>query len=70
MQQFVETECCVCGIAFKVPRNYLAHRREDGEGFYCPNGHSLTFKKQSEVKQPDDELAKAREQRRLRRESE
>lgn len=43
MQQFTETQCCRCGIAFKVPRDYLTNRREDGEDFYCPNGHQLHF---------------------------
>jgi hypothetical protein len=49
-----ETSCCECGVTFAVPDTWLAKRRENGSGFYCPNGHGLAFKK--------SEAAKLREQ--------
>lgn len=39
------TSCCVCGISFAVPDSWLEKRREVGDTFYCPNGHSLTFRR-------------------------
>lgn len=36
-------ECCNCGIFFAVPKAYLKDRRLDKKGFYCPNGHSLSY---------------------------
>ena len=37
------TICADCGIRFGVPESYLARRRDDGDSFYCPNGHSLSY---------------------------
>lgn len=37
------TECGNCGIFFAVPAAYLKDRRLDKKGFYCPNGHVLTY---------------------------
>lgn len=36
--------CAHCGIAFWVPEHWDNERREDHKGFYCPNGHSLSYK--------------------------
>jgi hypothetical protein len=68
MQQFTETQCCECGIAFKLPSAFFNQKRRFGGDFWCPNGHSLSFK-QSDIKQLQDELEKAREELRLRREA-
>jgi NMD protein affecting ribosome stability and mRNA decay len=38
------TECVSCGIQFTVPAAWLQTKRDNGDGFYCPNGHSLRFK--------------------------
>ena len=35
--------CCTCGIAYGMPGWFVKKRREDGENFYCPNGHSQVF---------------------------
>lgn len=69
------TDCSVCGVMHGVPFGYLARRREDGQTFYCPNGHTQVFRttdKQrleaevSRLKQrmaeKDDEAAKLRDQ--------
>lgn len=36
--------CGECGIAFYVPHGFYVDRREDGKGWYCPNGHPRVFK--------------------------
>lgn len=35
--------CASCGIEFGMPSPFIAARRNDGKGFWCPNGHSLTY---------------------------
>lgn len=50
------TTCCVCGITFGLPEEFLRHlRNEKNEGFFCPNGHNLQFRK-SELQQEIDRL--------------
>lgn len=36
--------CCSCGIAFGVPSAFERGKRDNKDTFYCPNGHSLSFK--------------------------
>lgn len=36
--------CPQCGIYFGVPEHWVKSRREDKQTFYCPNGHSQSFK--------------------------
>ena len=45
----VTTECCACGITFAVPRWWDQKRRATHEGFYCPNGHSLSYHAESDA---------------------
>ena len=42
-ETFETQDCAECGIAFALTSDFIARRREDGKGFYCPNGHSLVF---------------------------
>jgi hypothetical protein len=45
-----ETLCCYkCGIPFGMTNDFIRRRREDGQSFYCPAGHSQCFC-ESEVK--------------------
>lgn len=37
------TDCANCGVIFAVTAQFDASRRRDGNGFYCPNGHPLTY---------------------------
>lgn len=37
------SDCAQCGVVFGVPAVLEKNRRQDGETFFCPNGHSLTF---------------------------
>ena len=53
------TDCARCGVVFAIPAALEARRREDGLGFYCPSGHSLSFG-QSEVEKLKSKLADAR----------
>jgi hypothetical protein len=62
-RDFAETECAACAMVFWVPEHWLKARRRSHEGFYCPNGHSLVFKGESDEEKLRRELAA--EQRRL-----
>jgi len=35
--------CCNCDIRFDVTKRFYKQRLEDGEGYYCPNGHGQAF---------------------------
>jgi hypothetical protein len=39
----VVQDCASCGVLFAISDDFDAHRREDGKGFFCPNGHSLIY---------------------------
>lgn len=45
----VKITCCKCGILFGVPRHWRNKRKEDHNGFYCPNGHCQYFSSDSDV---------------------
>lgn len=62
---FEVTSCCVCDIEWAVPDRWLDNRREDGQSFYCPNGHILSYNGDRErlkrkAKQLEEQLAAAR----------
>ena len=48
--------CCTCAITFAVPDEWEARRREDHKGFFCPNGHSLTFTGKTEAENLREQL--------------
>jgi hypothetical protein len=35
--------CVTCGMQFAVPDDWDRARREKGDSFVCPNGHSLSY---------------------------
>lgn len=39
----IAIECASCGVVFGLTETYQARRREDHEGFRCPNGHSNVY---------------------------
>ena len=45
-----DTECCVCGVSFAVPKIMLNHKIEKGGYLHCPNGHSIGWGKGKEEK--------------------
>lgn len=47
---------CTCGVIFGIPRDLERRRRQDGKGFYCPNGHSLVF---SDKEDTEEKLRRA-----------
>jgi len=36
-------DCGECGIPFALPRDFHARVQRTGEGFYCPNGHNISY---------------------------
>jgi len=57
------TECASCGVLFWMTAQYYTQRREDHNKFYCPNGHGLSFKGQTEAERLAAELKQERERR-------
>ena len=54
--------CChkECGISFAVPSWWESGRRETHAEFFCPNGHSLSYRAESEsekIRRDRDRLA-------------
>lgn len=45
------TDCPVCGIVYAIPNAMVERRRRDGESWWCPNGHSLSFHETEEDRQ-------------------
>ena len=43
--------CAECGIIHGIPKDFLDYRRQDGQPFYCPNGHSLSYHETEEDRQ-------------------
>lgn len=40
----LEAEVCgACGVLFAAPKIMLDACRQDGDSFFCPNGHSLSY---------------------------
>jgi hypothetical protein len=64
MAELVERVCPVCGIVYGLPAAFY-NARKDGsskEGWYCPNGHSLSITK-SEAAKLREQLDEERRQR-------
>jgi hypothetical protein len=61
MAEFQEHICPACGIVYGLTSRFVEGRRESKDTFYCPNGHSLSFKK-SKSDQLAEELSRARQQ--------
>jgi septal ring factor EnvC (AmiA/AmiB activator) len=61
---FEEVVCCKCGTTFQMDAELDELRQEDGETFYCPNGHaqSYTESTESEMKKLRDELAEVKKE--------
>ena len=41
--KIVRETCCVCGIVFGMEEEYRKRKSEEGDGFYCPNGHKQWY---------------------------
>ena len=55
------TTCGNCGIPFAIPRNLYRERLDDGESFYCPNGHFIGWKGANEKARLERLLRDARD---------
>src|SRR5689334_14143643 len=68
--------CPECGMRFGAPKHWWNSRREDRRTFYCPNGHSQSYREsesdklrqerdrlKQQVAQRDDEIRYQREAR-------
>lgn len=44
-------DCAQCGVIFGVPNDFDNRRRDDGRSFYCPNGHSVSYRESEADKQ-------------------
>lgn len=40
---FERIDCANCGVTFFIPQSLRDQRQKDAAGFYCPNGHSLSY---------------------------
>lgn len=56
----IEPETCAsCGIIFGLGAVFMQKRRNDHKGFYCPNGHSLSYSQESEAERLRRQLKSA-----------
>jgi hypothetical protein len=51
--EFTWMMCCKCGVFFALPNLYIDNRREDGEDFFCPNGHDQAYPDPNEEDSPE-----------------
>ena len=49
--KFVLVDCPSCGIVFGLPKLFKRALKESHDGFFCPNGHELTFRAPEKEKQ-------------------
>jgi len=53
MSDMEELDCPTCGVVFSVNGSYKTRRIKDHKNFYCPNGHTLSYSKQTERSSSD-----------------
>lgn len=41
--KLVVEDCPSCYVLFAMPEALQVKRRQDGKGFYCPSGHSMSY---------------------------
>jgi hypothetical protein len=56
-------QCGTCGVVWAIDEEYLAARRNDHEGWTCPNGHSFVFNGPSEEERLRRQLESERDSR-------
>jgi hypothetical protein len=60
------TDCPSCGVVYALTAEYEQRRREDGNGWKCPNGHDISFGKSEatrERERADDAVKRAQSAR-------
>jgi len=59
--ELARVSCATCGTTFGMTPTLYGFRKKDGEGFFCPNGHSVRFTRPAPTVDPRDaELTKLR----------
>jgi hypothetical protein len=53
------TTCGECGILFGLEKAFMANRQDDGQRFYCPNGHGISWSAANEAAKTERELRNA-----------
>lgn len=53
------SDCADCGVVFAMTEDLKERRRQDHRTFYCPNGHSMSFRGKTDKQKLDE--ARARE---------
>jgi predicted nucleic acid-binding Zn-ribbon protein len=60
---FKTITCCACSCTFAVPLAFYDRRKNDGQNFWCPNGHDQHFTETRVAKlERELELEKKRKQ--------
>jgi hypothetical protein len=68
-QAFAIMDCAECGMLFGLTAEFSDRRREDGESWYCPNGHLQFYgatdldRERAARERAESELTYARQQR-------
>jgi len=57
---FEAHQCGTCGVVWAIDLEYLNARREDHEGWVCPNGHSFVYNGPSETEKLKRQLERER----------
>jgi hypothetical protein len=62
-------DCPSCAIQFAVPEKWDDNRRDNGQSFYCPNGHPMSYNGEitqlrKKIAQQETALTAARDQQR------
>lgn len=47
--QLSHFECASCGVVFGLSQNLERNLRETHRNFFCPNGHTLSFRSKTEA---------------------
>ena len=48
MRNFIEIECCNCGVIFMVSEGLNDNWKKTKATFHCPNGHGQSYTKSTE----------------------
>lgn len=56
-------QCANCGMTFGITTDFEGRRRDDHESFYCPKGHSQSYRQESEAERLKRQLAETERQR-------
>jgi hypothetical protein len=46
-------DCITCGVIFGLPERIREARRNDHKTFYCPNGHTLSYRGETDAEKAE-----------------